>query len=170
MVRRVQLGISLAPSGRKVMFLNEKQIEEVETLATVLTLEQMADYFGISREALDAIAERQPEVALRYKRGRARAFVDVGGLVLTKARAGDIACAFFYLKTQARWRETDRPSDYEAQRKLRQDLSEMSISELQQLLGSVEDQLSAVAAPVNAPNGDDGAASTEENSTIPNVL
>jgi predicted RNA binding protein with dsRBD fold (UPF0201 family) len=43
-----------------------------------------------------------------YKKGRAKAIVDVAGSLLTKAREGDTASIIFYLKTQASWREVSR--------------------------------------------------------------
>ncbi len=88
--------------------LTEAQLAEVETLAAVLTTAQMADYFGIGRTTFFAILERDPEVAERYKRGKARAIGAIAQSLIQKARGGDTASMIFYLKTQAGWRETDR--------------------------------------------------------------
>ena len=52
--------------------LTEAQKAEVETLAAVLNTQQMADYFGIGRTTFYGLMQRDPEVAERYKRGRAR--------------------------------------------------------------------------------------------------
>lgn len=92
--------------GRPVKTLEPHQIAEVETLAAVLTVAQMADYFGIGRTTFFAIMEREREVSERYKKGKARAIGSIAGSLISKARAGDTTSMIFYLKTQAGWRET----------------------------------------------------------------
>lgn len=92
--------------GQPQKTLTPEQVAEVATLAAVLSQEQIADYFGISRPTFAAICERQPEVFLQYKKGKARAIGTVAKGLLQKARDGDTASAIFYLKTQAGWRET----------------------------------------------------------------
>jgi len=87
--------------------LNEEQRAQVEALAAYLSQDQIADYLGISRPTLAAIIARDDDVCLRYKRGKAKAISDVAENVLKKAREGDNASMFFYLKTQAGWRETN---------------------------------------------------------------
>lgn len=87
--------------------LTEDQAAQVEGLASVLSQDQMSDYFGISRPTFAAIMEREPEIALLYKRGRAKAIGAVAQGLLQRARDGDTASAIFFLKTQAGWRETN---------------------------------------------------------------
>ena len=91
--------------GQPQKTLTPDQVAEVSTLAAVLNQDQIADYFGISRPTFAAICERQPEVFLQYKKGKARAIGTVAKGLLQKAREGDTASAIFYLKTQAGWRE-----------------------------------------------------------------
>lgn len=91
--------------GRPPIVLDEEQVAQVEALGAVLSLEQIADYFGIGRNTFTDIMKRQPEVAERYKRGKARAIGSVANGLLQRAQAGDTASAIFYLKTQARWTE-----------------------------------------------------------------
>lgn len=86
--------------------LSDAQRAEVETLAAVLTAAQMADYFGIGRTTLFAMMEREPDIAERYKKGKARAIGAIAQSLIAKARGGDTASMIFYLKTQAGWRET----------------------------------------------------------------
>ena len=86
--------------------LTDEEIAQVEALASVLTTEQIADYFGIGRTTFYQIMERQPEVSVRYKRGRAKAIGSVAKNLVTKAQNGDNAAMMFYLKTQAGWKET----------------------------------------------------------------
>lgn len=94
--------------GRRPKTLTEAQKAEVETLAAVLTAEQIADYFGIGRTTLFAMMNRDAEIAERYKRGKARAIGAIAQSLIAKARAGDTTSMIFYLKTQAGWRETER--------------------------------------------------------------
>ena len=91
--------------------LSDHQVQEVETLAALLNQEQIADYLGISRTTFKAICKRDEEVAVRYKRGKARAIAHVANGLLQKARAGDTVSQIFYLKTQAGWREVAREED-----------------------------------------------------------
>ena len=92
--------------GRPPITLTEAQIAEVETLAALLSQDQIADYFGICRNTFRAICARDAEVAARYKRGKAKAIAHVANGLLQKARTGCRTSAIFYLKTQAGWRET----------------------------------------------------------------
>lgn len=92
--------------GRRPKTLTEAQKAEVETLAAVLTAEQIADYFGIGRTTFFAMMNRDGEIAERYKRGKARAVGASAQSLIAKARAGDTTSMIFYLKTQAGWRET----------------------------------------------------------------
>lgn len=85
--------------------LNEEQIIQVEGLASVLSVEQMAEYFGFEKTTFYRICERQPEVLQRYKKGKSKAINSVGKGLLEKARSGDTTAQMFYLKTQAGWKE-----------------------------------------------------------------
>ena len=89
--------------------LTEKQKAEVETLAAFLSIEQMADYFGCSERHMHNIMERDETIRAAYKRGKAKAIGKVAQGLLQKALAGDTTSSIFYLKTQARWRETAPP-------------------------------------------------------------
>jgi transcriptional regulator with XRE-family HTH domain len=93
--------------GRKPVQVNDDQRAQVEALAAYLSQDQIADYLGVSRPTFAALMERDPEISLRYKRGKAKAISDVAQGLLIKARSGDTASAIFYLKTQAGWRETN---------------------------------------------------------------
>ena len=94
--------------GRPAIQLTPEQKAEVETLAAVLSSEQIADYFGIGRTTWFAILERDPEVSELYKKGRAKAVGFVAQNLIQKARSGDLGAQIFYLKTQAGWKETQR--------------------------------------------------------------
>lgn len=97
--------------GRKPKELTTKQISEVETLAAVLSQEQIADYFGIARNTFTAMMDRDPSILEQYKKGKARAIKEIGGGLIQEARGGNLTAAMFYLKTQAGWREKDKIED-----------------------------------------------------------
>lgn len=92
--------------GRTMLTLTDAQKAEVETLAAVLTAEQVADYFGIGRRTFYSMMERDEEIAARYKRGKAKAIGVIAQGLINKARSGDTTSMIFFLKTQAGWRET----------------------------------------------------------------
>jgi hypothetical protein len=94
--------------GRPLIELTEEQKAEVETLAAVLSTEQIADYFGIGRTTWFAILDRDPEVSELYKKGKAKAVGFVAQNLIQKARSGDLGAQIFYLKTQAGWKETQK--------------------------------------------------------------
>ena len=92
--------------GRPEKTLDPMQKSEVETLAAVLTAAQIADYFGIGRTTFFAMMERDPEIAERYKRGKAKVIGTIAQGLINKARGGDTASMNFFLKTHGGWRET----------------------------------------------------------------
>jgi hypothetical protein len=65
----------------------------------------MASYFGMTEKTFRAVEKRQPEVLTAYRRGRAKAIVEVATSLYQKAIDGDMRAAQFYLKTQAGWSE-----------------------------------------------------------------
>tara|TARA_R100001463_G_scaffold81055_3_gene135589 strand:- start:642 stop:1127 length:486 start_codon:yes stop_codon:yes gene_type:complete len=93
-------------NGRPLTKLTDKQKEEVETLAAVLSQEQIADYFGMSRTTFYEVMKRDPEVSEQYKKGKARAIGAVAQSLVSKARSGELGAQIFYLKTQGHWKET----------------------------------------------------------------
>jgi hypothetical protein len=94
--------------GRPLTILTTEQKSEIETLASVLNTEQIADYFGIGRSTFFEILDRDAEVSGLYKKGRAKAVAFVAQNLMQKARSGDLGAQVFYLKTQAGWKETQK--------------------------------------------------------------
>ena len=92
--------------SRMIEFTDE-QIIQVEALAACLSLEQVADYFGITKMTFYALMDRNPEILLRYKKGKAVAIQEVAQGLIAQAKGGDKVCQMFFLKTQAGWREQD---------------------------------------------------------------
>jgi hypothetical protein len=97
--------------GRPPVVFDAAQTAQVEALAAVLSKGQMADYFNISEPTLKQVEQRQPEVSLAYKRGRAKAIQGVGSNLIAQAANGNVSAMVFYLKTQAGWREDKEQTD-----------------------------------------------------------
>lgn len=91
--------------GRKVKELTEKEIGQVENLASLLNQEQIADFLGICSRTFRRLCERDDRVKTAYKKGKAAALVGVGQSLLKQARGGNTSAQMFYLKTQGGWRE-----------------------------------------------------------------
>ena len=91
--------------GRPQKRLSKEQVQEIRTLAAILSKEQIAAYFGMTEKTLSAISERQPEVFTAYRRGKAKAVVRVASALMRATEEGDMRAIQFFLKTQAGWTE-----------------------------------------------------------------
>lgn len=91
--------------GRPIKKLTEKEIVQIETMASYLNQDQIADYIGMARNTLNAIFKRDPVVFERYKKGKARAIANVSKGLIKIATEGNVTAQIFYLKTQAGWTE-----------------------------------------------------------------
>ena len=92
--------------GRPRKTLTPEQVEQVGKLASVLTLEQIADFLGVSDKTLRRRMQEDPNILSVYKSGKQRAVAGVATSLLQQAREGNTTAMIFYLKTQAGWRET----------------------------------------------------------------
>lgn len=124
--------------ARPFITLTQDQKAEVETLAAVLTAEQVADYFGIARRTFYSMMQRDEEIAARYKRGKARAIGVIAQGLINKARSGDTTSMIFFLKTQAGWRETTHVATVEPDVEPL-DLSSLSDERLHELMDIMEE-------------------------------
>jgi hypothetical protein len=103
----MKIGNQSHGGGRPPIVFDEHQIKMVESLASVLSKRQLADYFAISETTLRAIEARQPEVSDAYKKGKAKAIAGIASNLISQARKGNMTAAIFYLKTQAGWRDQE---------------------------------------------------------------
>jgi hypothetical protein len=94
--------------GRPAIHLTTEQKAEVSTLAAILNAEQIADYFGVSRTTFFQILDRDEEVSVLYKKGRARAIGNAARNIITASNKGNVSASIFYLKTQGGWKETQQ--------------------------------------------------------------
>jgi hypothetical protein len=92
--------------GRKTIVFDDDKLAKIEALAACLSIDQIADYFGIGKTTIYQIMKRQPEVEERYKIGKSKAIASIGSNLISQARSGNTAAAMFYLKTRAGWKET----------------------------------------------------------------
>ena len=121
-------------AGRPPVLLTAEQIIEVQTLAAFLTSEQIADYLGIARTTFYKLLRNDPDISVRYKKGRARAITNVAGGLIQQALSGNTTAAIFYLKTQAGWRETIVNENTNINKNY--DMNELSNDELLKIINS----------------------------------
>jgi len=88
----------------KVVFSPE-DINQVESLAAGMSVEQVAHYFGIGKTTFYEVAKRQPELLERYKQGKAKRIAQYVSIVHDKILEGNIDLLKLYLRTQAGWTE-----------------------------------------------------------------
>ena len=88
--------------------ITAEQVAQVEKLAAVLSLDQIADFLGMSPRTLDRRLVDDERVATAYSRGRAASIAGVATNLLKQARDGNTTAAIFYLKTQAGWKEAQQ--------------------------------------------------------------
>lgn len=109
---------------------------ELEKLAGMLTNEQIAMFYGITREALQKRLRRHAPLRVALDKGRALALTMVAGSLLRKVRDGDTASIIFYLKTRGGWSEKHQDAETEllkAQAKLTKATAEAARSELERV-------------------------------------
>lgn len=85
--------------------ITEKERDQVEALAAYLNQEQIADYLGITRKTFARLLKDDESLFTQYKKGKSKAVAVAAKTVLDEIRKGNLTAAFFYLKTQAGWRE-----------------------------------------------------------------
>lgn len=93
--------------GRSRHELTVEQRDQLTGLSSLLTRDQMADYFGINHSTFDRIIARDDDASARIRRGRAMVVAKIAKSVIDEAMNGSASHQFFYLKTQAGWRETN---------------------------------------------------------------
>ena len=93
---------------RKKRTFTADEITQVERLAAVLRMEDIADFLGVHDRTMRKWMSENEDIRAAYQRGRARAKASVGTSLLQQARDGNLTAMIFYAKTQMGWRETDR--------------------------------------------------------------
>lgn len=94
-----------AGRGRKEILFSEEDKVNVETLAGYgLTTEQIARYFKVCKNTLLKNCSDNLDV------GKSRGIALVTGELMNAIKNGNVTAMIFYLKTQAKWKETDDSS------------------------------------------------------------
>lgn len=110
--------------------LTDEQIAQLEKLAAHLTMDQIADFFGMHANTLRRRMHSNARVLIAYKKGRAAAIDIAASSLFELVKAKNITAIIFYLKTQAGWRETEHiPASSE--------ISKLSDRELQKRRGKI---------------------------------
>nr|DAK23383.1 MAG TPA: Sf6 terminase small subunit gp1, octamer, DNA-binding, CAPS buffer.65A [Caudoviricetes sp.] len=130
--------------GRPAFVMDDEKLAQIEALGSVLSIEQIADYFGIGKTTFYRVVERQPEVMERYKRGQAKAIGSVAQSLLTQAREGNLTAAIFYLKTRAGWRETQVVDNVSSDGSMTPKAKEIEMSK-EDLQGALSEALKEIA-------------------------
>lgn len=110
MSRRKKLGIQLPTDGHfdvhgTMLKFMPKHFSEIEALAAVLTVRQVAAYFGLGLSAFEKMLDSQPGSRICYERGKAMAIHSIGKTLVQVAESGDVAAIKYYLNCQAGWAE-----------------------------------------------------------------
>ena len=92
-------------AGRPPILLTDEQKKKVRELASICTTEQIADYLGISRTTFFEILNRDDEISVLYKKGKAEGHNFVASKLMERVQKDDTSAMIFYLKTQSRWKE-----------------------------------------------------------------
>ena len=92
--------------GRVNTTFNEKQLAEFTALSAYLTLEQLADYFGIATRTISNMRLRDKDLDAIYREGKAKGVAKVARSLMKNCLKGNVSAQTFYLKTQAGWKES----------------------------------------------------------------
>lgn len=80
--------------------------EEARMLAGYgLSIDQMADYFQINRMTFHRMMGRDKKLATAVTNGKATILAEMAGILVQKAREGNVAALIFYLRTQGKFTE-----------------------------------------------------------------
>ena len=85
--------------------LTDDELDQLRRLAGLLNVDQVADYFAISRDNFSLMRKEDPEIMQIYNSGRSTTIGKVAQTLVQKALEGDTQSLMFYLKTQGRWTE-----------------------------------------------------------------
>jgi hypothetical protein len=104
--------------GRPAIVLTKEQIKELEELAVNMTIEQIADYFGISERTFYEIKNRDSGVSGAYKKGKATGIKKATNLLWELMEERNITAIIFYLKTRGGWSEKQQVDLTTSEKKL----------------------------------------------------
>jgi hypothetical protein len=90
--------------GRPRIELTDAQLEELKILSVTCTLDEIADYFGITRETFRQMRIRDEEVSSHYKKGLINAKKMVGNKIFKRAvLSDDLTAQIYWMNHRGRW-------------------------------------------------------------------
>lgn len=93
-------------AGQPAFDFNESVLDDIEDLGQRLSIESICDYLGISVTTWHNAIEKNPEILLRYKKGKSVIDNKVAKTFIEQAQSGECATRqIFYLKTRMGWSE-----------------------------------------------------------------
>lgn len=99
------------------LVVTEDILKLVRDLAGLgFTQQQIADFFGVGRDKWVKILEIEPDMNQAFLMGKAQTLHFVTSKLISLINEGNPAAIFFFLKTQHRWRETDRPGESDSEK------------------------------------------------------
>ena len=94
-------------AGRPPFEITPKIIQQVEALAAQgLTDEEISLVIGCANSTLSLKKKQFSEFSDAIKRGKAKGIATISNALFQNAKAGDNTSMIFYLKCQAKWRDT----------------------------------------------------------------
>lgn len=100
----------MGDNGKKAWDIPDEKIALVESMAAAgLTNDQMAAILGVHEKTFRRALKKNKKAQAARDAGQATAIYNVAGKLYDMAVSGkNPAATFFYLKTRAGWRETNR--------------------------------------------------------------
>lgn len=95
-------------NGRPRRVLTEEERKDIVKMAPYVTQEQLADFLKINCNTLKRIFDEDELLFKEYKKAKVVKIGKAAGKLWELIEQNDRASIFFYLKTQAGWKETDR--------------------------------------------------------------
>ena len=81
-----------------------------------MTQEQIQQYYWLTGDQWRRLIKKYADLEKAFFAGKAKTINMVAGKLMTLIQQGDKAAIFFYLKTQGRWRETDKPGETDSEK------------------------------------------------------
>jgi hypothetical protein len=88
-------------AGRPKAYVDLKRVHDLA--AQGMSVNFIAARIGVSERALWQRMEHEPAVREAFDSGIAQAVDEASGLIIERIRAGDVACAQFFLRNRAKW-------------------------------------------------------------------
>ena len=109
------------------MGVSKKELREIEHLARVLTLEQIAHYKGLLVSDFEALMQQEPKIETHYYRGLATGIAETGESLLSKASKGNFFAQQFYLEAKGGWRTAGEVEEKKATAPIQLRYSDMNL-------------------------------------------